>query len=85
MLLTSRLFKAYFKRLRSKTINGKLSRNLCGPGEGRGAYHINKEKNNLIKLYIQKYFLITKVPDNLSNIHDFGAARRFKCLRGPRA
>lgn len=24
------------------------------------------------------------VPESLSSIHDLGAARRFKCLRGPR-
>lgn len=26
-----------------------------------------------------------KTPPNLSNIHDFGAAKRFKCFLGPRA
>ena len=26
-----------------------------------------------------------KVPPNLSNIHAFGAAKRFKCFFGPRA
>lgn len=26
-----------------------------------------------------------KTPPNLSNIHDLGAAKRFKCFLGPRA
>lgn len=63
ILVTSELFNAYFKRLRKKITNGKDSRSLCGPCDGRGA----------------------KTPPSLSNIHAFGACRRFKCFLGPRA
>lgn len=63
ILVTSGFDKAYFSRLRKKMTNGRDSRSLCGPWDGRGA----------------------KVPPNLSNIHAFGACKRFKCFLGPRA
>src|SRR5271154_2493126 len=36
--LTSRPLRAYLRRFRMKTMRGRQSRSLCGPGEGRGAY-----------------------------------------------
>jgi len=36
--VTSRPVNAYFSRFRRKIVNGNDSRNLCGPGDGRGAY-----------------------------------------------
>ena len=35
--VTSRPVKAYFNRLRRKTVRGSDSRSLWGPGDGRGA------------------------------------------------
>lgn len=63
ILVTSELVNAYFSRLRKKMTNGRDSRSLWGPWDGRGA----------------------KTPPNLSNIHAFGACKRFKCFLGPRA
>ena len=40
--VTSLPFKAYLRRLRRKMVKGSDSRNLWGPGDGRGAYVIYK-------------------------------------------
>jgi len=42
--VTSRPVRAYFSLLRRKTVRGRDSRSLWGPGEGRGACEFRKRK-----------------------------------------
>ena len=57
--VTSLPVKAYLRRLRRKMVRGRDSRNLWGPGDGRGAYVICKM--NQYRYIYGKFILSTHV------------------------
>lgn len=66
MEVTSRPVKAYFSLLRRKTVRGRDSRSLWGPGEGRVAYEVEKTKCSVLRQF----------PEIYGNVHKF----RLTCL-----